>query len=278
MRNQRGVILISTFIIMITLTVVAAGFLYMNSIQNVAMGSDIISSKAFWLAQAGLQKAIWNLKTPTGSGGQGENWNTDVTGTIIENLGDGSYTMACVPYDFSLSSNGAIASDDPVQTDSSIAPAKAIDNDVSTYWESLDEPKNNSPQDIIINFPYPLTINKVRFLSPSSGARPRDYTWEVSSDGTTYTIVVTVNNNTATDVTDTFTAQSNVNYLRLRTTKDGQGDPKRVGVATLEVIGSKITSTGTVSSFNRKIEQTVVADESSPQSQVAYNEIDWNEI
>lgn len=273
--NERGVVLISTFILMIALTAIVVAFLVMNATQSRVMASDIVSAKALWLAEAGVQKSFWNLKTPTGSGGQGENWTT--TGTS-ENLGDGNYTLVVSRYDFALASNGSSASDSPAQTNSSIGPAKAIDGDDATFWESLNEPKSSAPQDLIIAFPYSLTINKVRFLSPSSNARPQNYTWAVSTDGTSYTTVVTVNNNNATDVTNTFSAQSNVNFLRLRTTQDGSGNPKKVQVSTLEAIGSKITSTGTVASFNRKVEQTVVADDASPQNQVAFDQIDWNEI
>ena len=259
---------------MLTLTAIVTGLLYMISIQTKGIGWDIPSSTAAWLAEAGLQKAIWNLKTPAGSGGHGESWTT--TGTS-ESLGGGTYTMVVARYDFALAANGASASDAPVQTSSSVSSAKAIDGDDTTYWESLRKPASGDPQDLIVTFPYPLTINKVRFLAASSSERPKDYTWEVSTDGSTYTTVVTGSNNNNTDVTDTFSAASNVNYLRLRTTKIGTGS-NGVRITTLEAIGSKITSTGTVSSLNRKIEQTVVADDASPQNQVAYNEPDWNEI
>lgn len=274
MKSETGIILVPTFIVMLVLVAIATGFLYMTSIQIKGIGWDLPSSRALWLAEAGVQKAIWNLKTPVGSGGQGENWTT--TGTT-ESLGSGTYSMVVVRYDFALAANGASASDSPSQTSSSLAPANANDGSDSTYWESLQKPANNDPQDLILSFPYPLTVNKVRFLAASSNERPKDYTWGVSTDGSTYTTVVSVNNNNNTDVTDTFTASSNVNYLRLRTTKIGSGN-NSVRIATLEAIGSKISSTGTVNSLNREIEQTVVTDDSSPQNQVAYNEPDWNEI
>lgn len=275
MRSERGAVLLSSFIVMAALTAITVSFLALQSVQMKGAGSDAVSHQAIWLAEAGMQKAIWNLKTPTGSGGQGEDWTTAGT---TENLGAGGYTMVVARYDFALAANGSSASDSPAQTDSTVGPAKAVDSDDATYWESLNAPKNNDPQDILITFPYPVTINKVRFLAPSENTRPRDYEWSVSSDGTIYTTVVTSNNNSAVDVTDTFTAQTNVSFLRLRTTQDGQGGARVVRVATLETIGSKITATGTASGFNRKVEQTVVADDASPQNQVAYNEIDWNEV
>ena len=111
---------------------------------------------------------------------------------------------------------------------------------------------------------------------------PRNYTWEVSSDGVTYTIVVNVNNSTNPDVSDSFTAAANVNYLKLKVTSVGVVVPPRgppgtpsVRIATLETIGAKITSTASAYEISRKIEQTVVADDATAS---AYNEKDWNEI
>lgn len=280
-RNQRGVILISTFIILVALTSMMVVFLFLTSVQTVGVGAGIPDSKALWLAEAGLQKAIWNLKTPTGSGGQGESWTT--TGTT-ENLADGSYTMVVSRYDFALASNGGSASAS-TENGSNVA-LNAIDGNDSTYWESTTQPSAGNSEQIIVPFPYPLTINKVRFFVPNGTEHtPKNYTWEVSSNGTSYTVVATVNNNSARDVTDEFTAASDVNYLKLNVTQVGivvpaggpPGSP-RVRIATLEAIGSKITSTGTVGSTPRQISQTVVADDGSPQNQVAYHQIDWTEI
>ncbi len=276
--SQRGSVLVMTLSVTILLVSVAGGFLYAAGVFIANSGWEETDAQTFWLAEAGLHKAIWNLKTPAGSGGRGEGWTTAGT---TENLGAGSYTMVVERWDFALAANGSAASDSPSQTNGSIGPAKAIDGDGSTYWESLDEPKDNSPQDLIVTFPYPMTINKVRFLSPSSSTRPRDYIWAVSTDGTGYTTVVTVNNNGATDRTDTFTAQTNVRYLRLRTTEDGQQNPKRVRISTLEAIGARVSSTGTITatgqSYARQVRQTLVADDASPQSQVAYIQSDWTE-
>lgn len=276
--SEKGMALISTFLVMTTLLLIIIGFLYLTSTQTVASGSDIVSSKAVWLAEAGLEKAIWNLKTPAGSGGQGENWTT--TG-MTESLGDGSYTMVVARYDFALAANGSSAT--ASSSNGTNVPANALDGDGTTYWQSATKPTpdepDKPPQEIVIAFPYSLTINKARFLVPAGSDQqaPKDYTWEVSTDGTSYTIVVSVKNNNSLDVTDTFVAASQVNYLKLRVTKINGGSIG-VRIATLEAIGSKITSTGTVAGFNRKVEQTVVADDGSPENQVAYDEIDWNEI
>ena len=277
---ERGSILVMTAALTLLLISLAGGFLYATGVLIGNSGWGETDAQVFWLAEAGMQKTIWNLKTPAGSGGQGESWTTAGT---TESLGAGSYTMVVERWDFALSSNGSTASDNPNQTTASIGPAKAIDGDNATYWESNTEPKSSAPQDLIIVFPYALTINKVRFLAPSSETVPRDYQWAVSSNGVAYTDVGAAGNNNITlDVTTTFSAQSNVSHLRLRVTEDGSGNPKRVRVSVVEVAGSRVTSTGTVAvsgtNYTRSVRGTVVTDDASPQNQVAYKEPDWSEL
>jgi len=257
---------------------VVIAFLYLSSLRLKGSGYDISDSQALWLAEAGLQKAVWNLKTPVAGGGQGENW---VSAGTTENLGSGSYAMVVSRWGFALAANGSSASSSSAQGVN--VAANAIDGDDATYWESVNQPTPANPEEIIIAFPYTLIINKVRFLiSAVSDMSPRNYTWEVSTDGVAYAIVVNVNNNVNPDVTDTFTAAANVNYLKLKVTSVGVVVPPRgppgspsVRIATLEAIGAKITSIGSVHEISRKIEQTVIADDAT---QTAFDEIDWNEI
>jgi hypothetical protein len=195
--------------------------------------------------------------------------------------------MVVERWDFALATNGSSASASSSHPGdgygSDYDAANAIDGDDSIFWKSLTEPSEANPEYIIVTFPYLLTLNKVRFLVPSSSQHtPKKYTWEVSSDDVSYTIVVSKDSNSIADVTDTFAAVSNVKYLKLKVATVGlvvppQGSPDSpyVKIATLEAIGSKITSTGTVSVMNRKIAQTVVVDDAT---QTAADEIDWNEI
>jgi hypothetical protein len=253
---MRGSVLIMALALVILLVSLVGGYLFTVGALVANSGWEETDAKTLWLAEAGLQKAIWNLKTPAGSGGQGEGWTTAGT---TENLGDGTCTMVVERWDFALAANGAAASDNPPQTSASKAPAKAIDGNASTYWESKNEPDEDDPQDLIVTFPYLLTINKVRFIAANADRAPEDYTWDVSTDGITYTTAKTVNGNGSADRTDTFSAQSSVNYLRLRTT-DAE---KKLRIKTLEAIGSKITSTGTLTvtgqTYTRTVSQTVVA-------------------
>ncbi|MBI3318816.1 MAG: discoidin domain-containing protein [Candidatus Omnitrophica bacterium] len=279
--SSRGSVLIMALAVVILLVSLTGGFLYAVGVFTLNSGWEETDAKALWLAEAGLQKGIWNLKTPSGNGGQGEDWTTAGT---TETLGEGSYTMVVARWDFALAANGAT-----VSASSSISgrePANAIDGDDSTYWQSATKPTpdepDKPPQEIIVTFPYPLTLNKVRFLVPSGSPpqAPKDYAWQVSTDGTSYTTAVTVTHNSILDRTDTFSAQSDVNYLKLRVTKINGGSIG-VRIATLEAIGSKITSAGSITASgnttSRTVSQTVVADDASPQSQVAYVEPDWVE-
>lgn len=270
--DNRGAVLILTFIIMTTLAAITITFLYMTSIQTKTAGYDIVSHKAFWLAEAGIQKAVWNLKTPVANGGQGEDW---LTAGTTESLGGGTYTMVVEKWDFALSDNGATASATSQQAGN--GPAKAIDGNSATFWQSNTAPTVAAPQDLIITFPYTLTINKVYFKSSPSSRTPEDFSWWVSTDGVDYGVnpIVNVTGNASLEVENTFTAVSNVNYLKLRITKTIGGVNSPVRIAVLEARGRKITSTGTVDSLDRQIAQTVVADETT---QTAYDEIDWNEL
>jgi len=267
---KRGAVLITTFIIMTTLTAMTAGFLFMTSHQLKGSGYDTVSAEALWLAEAGIQKAVWNLKTPTGSGGQGEDWTTADT---TESLGNGIYKMVVARWDWALSSNSAIASASS-ENGSNVA-SNAIDGNDNTYWQSGNKPTPGKPQEIIITFPYTLTINKARFLVPSGSSqqRPKEYSWQVSTDGSSYATVASDTNNSNTDVTDEFTAAANVNYLKLEVTKVAGGSAGVI-IATLEAIGNKITSTGSVDVMDRQIEQTVAVDDAT---ETAYDQIDWDE-
>lgn len=282
--NEKGVILLLTLLILIIISAVTVAFLYMTSIQTKTSAYDISRSQAFWLAEAGIQKAVWNLMTPAGSGGQGENWTT---GGITENLGNGSYTYQVERWDWALQSNNAAASASSEKTGSEAVNAN--DGNDTTYWESITKPIPSNTAYIVIAFPYTVKLNKARFIVPASLAlqRPMDYQWEVSPDGIIYTTTLVVTNNNDVDRTDEFhPAQTNVNYLRLLVSNTGGGGATAgVVVATLEAVGSKITSAGTVDGLNRRIEQTISVDDGTPTiydatvyTPTAYDQIDWREI
>ncbi|MFH1615947.1 MAG: discoidin domain-containing protein [Planctomycetota bacterium] len=266
---NKGSVLLFTLMVMIGLTSVVGAYLGFVRYSTKSTGAQITDSQAVYLAEAGLQKAIWNLMRTAANGGQGENWTTAGT---TENLGEGGYTMVVERWDWALAANDATVSSD----DSAVGqPAtNANDGDDVTYWESDAKPQGPRPKSLTIAFPYALTINKVRFLAPTSDNRPRDYKWQVSTDGSIYADAFDeVSGNGSADVTDTFPEQSNVTHMRLIVTKAGQPS-STVMVSTVEAIGSKITVTGTVGGNSRVIEETVAVDDASEE---AYDQIDWKE-
>lgn len=270
----RGSILVATLATVLFLVSLVGSFLFAAGTLSLNSGWGETDALALWLAEAGLQKAIRDLKTPTPQG-RGENWTT--TGTT-EALGGGSYTMVVSRYDFALAANGSTAS--ASSSNGVNAPSRAIDGNGTTFWESAAAPTATNPQFITIQFPYPLSVNKVSLSSSLAAARPRDYSWQVSTDGSSFTTVVSVMGNTGATRIDVFVAQSNVRHLRLRVTKPGKAGT-RVRINLLEAIGSKIASTGTITATSqtvtRTITQTVVADDGSPENQKAYYEPDWAE-
>jgi hypothetical protein len=269
--KQKGFALLLTMVLMTSLSAISGGLVISLTHDYRAMKFKSNDDKSFWLSEAGMQKAIWNLMTTVANGGQGENWTTAGT---TESFGDGNYKMVVVRWDWALAANGGLAS--ATTSEASHGPENVNDGDDGTYWETVTKPLPPSYESVTIAFPYTLTINKVRFVVPSGASqqRPKEYQWQVSTNGTNYTTVFS-NANGTTDELNEFTAVNNVNFLRLYITKTGGGALSLgVKVATIEAIGSKITVTGTVNSQTRVIEQTVAVDDATTTST---EQIDWNE-
>lgn len=285
--NERGVVLVLTLALLILLISLVGGFLFATGSLVLNGGWEETDTKILWLAEAGLQKAIWYLRTPPSGGGQGDLWPNSSTQTLTENLGDGSYTMVVEKWDFALSSNGSSVT--AKSSNGSNIPSRAIDNSSATFWESGSTVTNSNAEWIRIALPYTLTVLRAQFIAQTSANRPENYTWEVSSDGSSWTVAKSVTGNSSTTRMDTFTAQSNVNYVRLNVTNTGTNN-RRVQIQTLEIIGAKITSTGTVVSggntLTRSIVDTVVAmdgvtvptNSTVTTPAAAYYEPDWVEL
>jgi hypothetical protein len=77
-KNSKGNILI-TFIMITALTIMVFVFISLMIVR--LKDSDIRSdeAKAFYIADAGIEKAVWYLLTPTASGGKGITWRTNGT-------------------------------------------------------------------------------------------------------------------------------------------------------------------------------------------------------
>lgn len=86
LKEKKGIVLLMTFVFMITLTIIVSAFLYMTSVQLRTTEYEVSSSKALWLAEAGIQQVLYNLKTYSAY----RNAPTTVNG----NLGAGSYSTS----------------------------------------------------------------------------------------------------------------------------------------------------------------------------------------
>ncbi len=91
-RNNNGSLFL-TFILLVAIAAIFMSFFYIliGRIQNLPLEKNRV--RAFYIAEAGIQKAIWNLTTPTGLGGQGSTWRT--TG-ITESFSGGQYTVSVI--------------------------------------------------------------------------------------------------------------------------------------------------------------------------------------
>jgi Tfp pilus assembly protein PilX len=87
---EQGSIMILAFMVLMALTALVATHLYTVSAVTKSAGFAEVDDQVFWIAEAGIQRAHWNLVTPTGQGGEGLNWTTAGT---TESLGAGTYTM-----------------------------------------------------------------------------------------------------------------------------------------------------------------------------------------
>lgn len=86
-RGEKGIALILTFIVMVTLTAIVVSFLFLISIQTKGSGYDIASHKALWLADAGLQQVCYKLKNDA-------TYRSNLSpNPVTGNLGSGSYSV-----------------------------------------------------------------------------------------------------------------------------------------------------------------------------------------
>ncbi|GAI39934.1 unnamed protein product, partial [marine sediment metagenome] len=75
--NQKGMALLTTLIFVFILVTFGVALLTMtsNDIKLSALQRD--STEAFYIAEAGIDKALWYLNTPEDNGGEGLDWRTN---------------------------------------------------------------------------------------------------------------------------------------------------------------------------------------------------------
>jgi len=100
--NNRGVALILTFIFMISLTIITVSYLFMVSVGTKNVASQVSNVKGGYLAESGLNKAVWFLNNTAPDDTTDGSWRTTAypaahgtnpTDPQQESLGNGTYTM-----------------------------------------------------------------------------------------------------------------------------------------------------------------------------------------
>jgi len=90
MRRRKGNIIL-IFIMLMFLASTVGAFLFLVSGTVRTMTSSLNSTKALYLAEAGLNKGLWYLLTPIAQGGMGIHWRPS---NHSENFGSGSFTIS----------------------------------------------------------------------------------------------------------------------------------------------------------------------------------------
>jgi len=75
--NQKGMALIATLIFVFVLVSFGIALLVMTGNDSKLSTLHRESTRAFYWAETGVDKALWYLNTPTAQGGKGINWRTD---------------------------------------------------------------------------------------------------------------------------------------------------------------------------------------------------------
>lgn len=93
--NQKGMALLTTLIFVFVLVTFAVALLTMTSNDTKLSALQRDSTEAFYIAEAGIEKALWYLNTSEDNGGNGLDWRTTDTslypyGYLEETYPDGS--------------------------------------------------------------------------------------------------------------------------------------------------------------------------------------------
>jgi hypothetical protein len=83
--------LLFTFLVIMAVSAVLFSFLYVVIARTRDLPVKKASAKAFYIAEAGINKAIWYLATPAGDGGMGESWRTSGS---TESFAEGAYSFS----------------------------------------------------------------------------------------------------------------------------------------------------------------------------------------
>lgn len=142
------------------------------------------------------------LRTNTQEGEYPEHMNSDPSSTLPR-----AFTIA--KNDLTADVDVTIAASTNYTTNAGQI-SNLVDGNEDTYWQSNDYQR--SGRYVLLTFSAPVKVTSVRVLSKQSTQSPQNQTLQISSDGTTWTDIGTVN---TTDVTVTTNLDMSVKYVRL---------------------------------------------------------------
>jgi hypothetical protein len=96
--NQKGMALLTTLIFVFIMVTFGVALLTMTSNDTKLSTLQRDSTKAFYLAEAGIEKALWYLNTSKDNGGEGLDWRTDNTELYPEGYFQKPYPVASTNY------------------------------------------------------------------------------------------------------------------------------------------------------------------------------------
>jgi Tfp pilus assembly protein PilX len=100
--KEKGAALIITFIFMVSLTIITSAYLFMVTYGTRNVNAQVNNAKAVYLADAGLNKAVWYLTNTAPDGSTDGSWRTTAYPAVAganptdpqqESLGSGVYVM-----------------------------------------------------------------------------------------------------------------------------------------------------------------------------------------
>lgn len=83
--------LLLTFVMLMAVSAILFSFIYVVTARTMDIPAKKAGIKAFYIAESGINKAIWYLITSTEAGGRGESWRTSATS---ESFGGGIFTIS----------------------------------------------------------------------------------------------------------------------------------------------------------------------------------------
>jgi len=113
-------------------------------------------------------------------------------------------------------------------------PFATIDEEDSTYYQSLLLPTAATPQNLTINLYGLHTCNKVT-LKAVAGIGPNEVVLQTSTDGVMYSTVKTTTLSNTTDIQSIDFAETDAKYVRLKI--NSTFGEKNVGIATIQLFG-----------------------------------------